>query len=364
VIRVAQIIGNIYEGGVESCILNYYKAIDRTQVCFDFFVERTSKVVDKELIESLGGRVIIVPHYTHLFKYLKCLRKAFREGNYDIVHANMSTLNVFPLYCAWREGVNVRVSHAHNTANSKEKIRSLIKNLLRPFASLFATARFACGDYSGRWLFGKKEFSIVNNAVDLKRFQFNNDGRLKIRKQLEVEDKFVIGHIGRFAPQKNHRFLLDVFKLVLDRLPQARLLLIGEGPLFEETRQYAVELGISGCVIFAGTTSDTSAYYQAMDCFVLPSLYEGLPVVSVEAQTNGLKAFFSDKITTEAKLIDSTEFLSIENAQIWAEKIVEFENEYNFSEELRAQRFKELEKTKYNIEKEAEKLLKLYKELT
>ncbi len=356
-IRVAQIIGNVFEGGVESCIMNYFTNIDTSRISFDFFVERDSKVIDKAKIESLGGRVVIVPHYTHFFKYMSEMKRLLKEGNYDICHANMTTLNVFPLWCAKKAGIRVRIAHGHSTNSKQEKLRSFFKTVLKPFSTCFATELFACGEKAGNWLYGSKhDFKIINNAVDLSRFKFNPEKREEIRSLLDVSDKFVIGHVGRFCPQKNQEFLINVFFRVKSENSNAILLLVGEGPDFVKIKDYVKSKGLEKDVVFVGSCNNPQDYYQAMDCFVLPSLYEGLPVVAQEAQTNGLRCLFSDQITREIRYLETTEFLSLEEDK-WVKALL-----YPSSEN-REIGYTIMSKTKYNITTEAGKLLSYYEDL-
>ena len=293
VVRVAQVIGMAVNGGVESCIMNYYRHIDKTKVQFDFLVESTSNIIDKEKIEAMGGKVIIIPPYTKIFKYIKELKRIFKEGNYDIVHSNMNALSVFTLFTAWLAKIKVRIAHSHSTTNKKEWKKNLIKNILRPFSKVFATDYFACSELAGRWLFGNRTFNkgkvtIINNAIEVDKFLFNEEVRNQMRKELNIEDKFVIGHVGRFVEQKNHTFLIDIFYEVQKERPNSILLLVGDGPLYNMIYQKVERLGILDKVIFAGVYNDVSKFYNAMDMFVFPSLYEGLGMVLVEAQINGL----------------------------------------------------------------------------
>lgn len=363
-IRVAQMIGSVFEGGVESCIMNYFSAIDTSKVTFDFYVDRASKIIDQEKIEALGGRVIVTPHYTHIFKYLKFIKAYFLAEKYDIVHANMTSLNFIPLIVAKKCGIKVRISHAHSTSNGKEKIHNLVKKILRPFSKLGATDLFACSEKAARWLYGAEPFKkgevyIVNNAVDLSRFRFSIDTRNKVRKELGIkENTLLVGHIGRFCQQKNHKFLLDIFALLKKTHKESKLILVGEGPLYEETKAYAEGLGLLDDVFFVGSSKTPEVYYSAMDIFVLPSLYEGLPIVAVEAQANGLKCIFSDEVTKEAKLLDSTEYLSLsEGKEKWVQEILKggvIDRDYGYSV---------LSESKYSIEAESKRLLEKYEEL-
>lgn len=366
-LKVAQMIGSVFEGGVEACVMNYYKAIDTSKVEFDFFVDRASKIIDQERIEVLGGRIIVTPHYTHIFKYIKFVRKQFKENNYDIVHAEMTTLNFIPLLIAKSVGIKVRIAHGHSTSNEKEKVKNMLKRILLPFSKCGANYYFACSEKVGRWLYGEKYFesgnvTIINNAIDLQIFRFSEKKRREMREKLKIDpDAFVVGHIGRFCAQKNHEFLLSVFSSLLKIIPNSVLILVGEGEDSGRIKELASTMGISDKTLFMGSRKDPQNFYNAMDVFVLPSLYEGLPIVSIEAQTNGLPCFFSTEVTKEAGILDSTVFLPLEeNPSEWAARIVRVK----YSEDSRNKGFDVLVNTKYSIKKEAEKLLGLYTSFT
>ena len=361
-IKVAQMIGSVVEGGVESCVMNYYKAIDSTRVEFDFFVDRDSKINDRKQIEALGGKVIITPHYTDIFRYISFVKRKFKENGYDIVHAEMTTLNFIPLLIAKSADIKVRISHGHSTSNQKERIRNLIKNVLRPFSRWGANACFACSEKAGRWLYGDRYYNsgkvtIINNAIELERFRFSMETRQRIREKLAISpETFVVGHIGRFCAQKNHAYLLSIFKGILEKRPDSLLLLVGEGDMMDETKALASSLGISDKVLFLGSQKRPEDFYNAMDVFALPSLYEGLPIVAIEAQTNGLPCFFSTEVTKEANLLDSTEYLTLDDPEEWKGKV----SSVTFSEEERLKGYSVMSETKYSIRKEAGKLLELY----
>lgn len=362
-IKVAQMIGSVFEGGVEACVMNYFSAIDSSKVQFDFFVDRASKIIDQEKIERLGGNVIITPHYTHLIKYIRFVKTQFQDNKYDIVHAEMTTLNFIPLLIAKSVGVKIRISHAHSTSNQKEKFKNFIKGILRPLSRCAANKFFACSEKAGRWFYGDKFYetgnvTIINNAIDLQRFKFSIEKRVELREKLGISpDTFVVGHVGRFCAQKNHPYLLSIFSELLKSKADSKLLLIGEGDGFEETKDLTTSMGLSNDVIFAGSQKNVADYYNVMDVFVLPSLYEGLPIVAVEAQTNGLPCFFSTEVTKEAGFLDTTIFLPLNvDASVWADKV----SFISFSEEERLKGFYTMSDTKYSIEKESKKLLCLY----
>lgn len=304
-VRIAQIMGIMNNGGVEAVVMNYYRAIDRSRVQFDFFVDETSSFPQREEIERLGGRCYSVPSYARPSRYIASLTRLFRENHYSIVHAQINTMSVFPLFAAWRAKVPVRICHNHSTSHRGEGAKSLFKILLRPFARLFATHCFACGDTAARWMYGSRlvdqgRVTVLPNAIDLTAFRFSPEDRAAVRREIGAgDDTFVVGHIGRFMYQKNHAFLLKIFRAVLAIRPDSLLILAGEGELFEAANKLAQELGIESRVRFLGVRRDANRLYSAMDVFCLPSFYEGLPVVMVEALANGLTCVVSDQVTRE-----------------------------------------------------------------
>ena len=216
-IRVAHIIGKWLGGGVEAVVMNYYRHIDRKKIQFDFLCDEDSTNIPYEEIEQLGGRVILIPPYQKVFKYQKELIRIFKENNYKIVHSHINTLSVFPLRAAKKAGVKVRIAHSHSTTNKKEWKKNLLKQVLRPFSKVYATDYMCCSELAGRWLFGDKAYNskkvyLLNNAIDLDKFKYNESLRKKKRKELGIsDDTLVIGHIGRFIAHKNHTFLIDIY---------------------------------------------------------------------------------------------------------------------------------------------------------
>ena len=328
VIRVAQIIGVASNGGVESIVMNYYKNIDRSKVQFDFLVESESQIINKKEIESMGGRVIFIPSYKSLFKYNRALKRIFKENKYDIIHSNMNTLSVFPLRVAKKCGAKIRIAHSHSTSNRKEKLRNFLKNILRKFSKIYATHYFACSEEAGRYQFGDKAYNdgkvaIINNAIDFEKFKYNETIRKNIRKEYGVENNLVIGHVGRFVSVKNHSFLIDVFSQICKKEPSSCLLLVGEGPLQSEIVEKVESLGLKDKVIFAGSSCNVAALYNAMDVFAFPSLYEGLGMALIEAQINGTKCVYSQAIPKEAIISDKAFVADISNEKEWVSKISE-----------------------------------------
>lgn len=362
-IIVAHIIGKWVGGGVESVVMNYYRNIDKSKFQFDFIIDSDSKDIPIDEINSLGGNVILVPPYQHLFKYQNSLKKLFRERQYSIVHSHINTLSVFPLRIAKKTGIKIRIAHSHSTTNKKEWKRNILKKILLPFSKIYATHYFACGELAGRFLFGNKVYDsgqvfILNNAIDLRNFKYNEHIRNKKRNEFEVKsNQIVIGHVGRFVSQKNHKFLIDIFYEIYKINNNSVLFLVGQGPLKKEVEQKVKLMGLEENVKFLGQRKDISELYQVFDILLLPSLYEGLSVVGVEAQCAGLLCIFSDCITKELKLLDSTDYISLkENAGSWAYKVLD---KYNKNYDRRSQK----EIRNFDIKSEVVKLEKKYIEL-
>ena len=361
-IRIAHIVGKWLGGGVEAVIMNYYSHIDRDKVQFDLICDNDSTDIPYEEIEKLGGKVILIPPYQKVFKYIKELKRVLKEGEYKIVHSHINTLSVFPLYAAKKAGVPVRIAHSHSTTNKKEWKKNLMKLALRPFAKTFATDYFACSELAGRWLFGDKTFDegkvyVLNNAIDLDKFKYDEKIRKEKRKELKIkDDTIVIGHIGRFVEQKNHRGLIDIFNEIHKINNNTILLLAGQGPLMEEMKEKVKSLDLEKNVKFLGQRSDANELYQAFDVFLLPSLYEGLPVVGVEAQAAGLLCILSDDMTKETKVLETTEFLSLSaTPTVWANILLQSLEKYKRKDTLN-----EITKNGFNIQEEAHKLDEKY----
>jgi len=320
--------GKMMSGGVESVVMNYYRHIDKTRVQFDFIIDEDSTIVPHEEIKRLGGRIHKVPPYQKPVSYHKALVKLFRENNYRIVHSHINTLSIFPLFAAKRAGVPVRIAHSHSTAGKGETARNVLKYTLRPFSRIFPTHFCACSEHAGRWLFGNKLYSrgnvtLVKNAIDLSKFMFDSQIREDVKTELSVKDKLVIGHVGRFMKQKNHSFLIDIFEQVHLRNPDSVLLLVGEGELEQEITEKVKRLGLDNCVKFLGVRNDVHRLLQAMDIFLLPSLYEGLGMVAIEAQAVGLKVVASNMVPKEAKITENFSYISLSQpAEKWSKNIL------------------------------------------
>lgn len=361
IIKVAQVIGKTDNGGVENFVYNYYENIDKSKVQFDFLVENESKIIDTKKINDMGGRVILIPPYTKPPEFNKALKKIFTNNKYDIVQANMNSLSVFPLRIAKEAGIKVRIADSLSTANKKEGLRYVLKNILRKHSLTYPNYYFACSDLCGKWLFGENILSNsryfkVPNAVKVSTFKFDPTARKGIREKYGLQDKYVIGTIGRLEQQKNQMFLLNIFRDYLKTDDSAYLIIIGDGTLYEKLLNEAQRLGIANKVKIltskeVGVRGAAAKFYSVFDCFVLPSLYEGLPTVGIEAQINSLPCLFANIITKETQFTSNCKFLPIDSTEPWVKAIAESKGHTRTNTE-------DIEK--YDIKYQAERLLKLY----
>ena len=293
-------------GGIETYIMNYYRNIDRTKVQIDF-INMYSKLCFQDEIVAAGG---VVHNVTNVkknpMKYKKQLMAILKEGKYDIVHVNlMSAANALPITVAKEAGVKTIIAHSHNSNTPKGLVRKIMHLMNKKKLVGAATDYFACSKLAGDWMFGNEisergELIIIKNAIDTEKFKFHEEKRKDLRHKLNFQDKFVVGHIGRFEYQKNHEFLIDIFEKIYERNKNALLFLVGEGSLEEEIKNKVERLGLSSNVVFFGITNEIPDILQAIDVFVLPSRFEGLGIVAVEAQAAALKTFVADVVPAEA----------------------------------------------------------------
>lgn len=339
-IRILHVVTYMGRGGLETMIMNYYRHIDREKVQFDFLVHRDFEADYDQEIRSLGGKIYhisrLVPWSSSYKKELKNFLKEHPE--YKIVHVHQDCLSSVALQCAKECDVPVRVAHSHSS--------SAVKNLKYPIKlhymkkiPCYATKLFACGKQAGDWMFHGNAYEVVRNAIDTSRYQYSNIISDRIRSEFDLENKVVIGHVGNFTPAKNHPFLLEIFQEVLKKQSQARLLLVGGGEGLEIIRKKANELGINKEIIFTGTRTDVNELMQAMDIFVFPSIYEGLPVTMIEAQAAGLPCVISDRVSEECVVTSGlVTYKKLEDSpKQWAEYILQLvcEKKGNYIEEIK-----------------------------
>ena len=327
-IRVAIIAGKVDSGGKKNLIMEYYRHIDRKQIQFDFICDADSQAIPTDEIKSLGGRVYTIAPYQNIIKNVSDMKRIFKKNKYMVVHAYNSTMNVFPMYIAKRCKIPVRISESLSMAHEGDW-KTIIKKMLKPMSRLFANYYMSCGEDCGRWQFGndffdKGKVDVFKTVINTEYNSFNKELREKTRKQYGWEGKIVIGHIGRFTAQKNSVHMIEIFAAIARKESKAILCLIGDGELKKDMERKIIELGIEKQVAYLGRREDIQQFYNAMDCFILPSLYEGLPVVGLEAESCGLPMFFSTEITREANACELGQFISLdESVDVWADRVLD-----------------------------------------
>lgn len=356
-IRVLQVLGSTNRGGAETFVMNMFRNINKNKFIFDFLVH-TNKLGDyDDEIRKLGGIIYssvadteiskisrIVRRYNELLEFFK------NHPEYKIIHIHTNSISCLSeLIAAKQSGIKVRIVHSHSTSSLNQKAHKRFRFLLKHFT----TYQFACGKEAGEWMFGSDFFKLNNhkiipNAINIDDYLFDIKMRDKVRKELNIENKIVIGHVGRFLAVKNHRFLIEIFNDFLKLHPDSVLVLVGNGELEDDIRRLVEGKNISKYVKFLGVRGDVNRILMGVDCLILPSLYEGLPIITIEAQASGLPIIVSDTVTDECKLIDIVEFKSLNApAKEWAETIekslMKLDKRFQFSYKL--------ETSKYNMVK-------------
>ncbi len=326
-IRVLHVVHKMGYGGIETLIMNIYRNIDRTKIQFDFATNTEEKGEYEEEIKKLGGKIYRLPkRRNHFLYYKKAWNQFFKEhqGEYTAIHMHVSSLtDIQPLASAKKYGVKNRFIHSHNTFQ-KGTLHNILNRVHRVYIRKYATRLLACSTEAGKYCFGNKKFEVIKNGIDSKKYIYNVETRNKIRRMLNIpEEVLAFVHIGRFSEQKNHTFLIDIFKEIYNRNQDTRLFLVGDGGLKESIENKVKELQLQDKVIFLGIRDNVNEILQAMDAFIFPSLYEGLGIVAIEAQASGLKVFASDVIPKEVKITDLVTFYSLqESSESWAKKIL------------------------------------------
>lgn len=366
-IRVLHILHSMNGGGTENVLMNYYRAIDRSKVQFDFLLTDQSKSFFEDEINRLGGKIYHVPLPTinNPIRYINGVRRFFKEHpDYFIVHSHTNSKSAIPLVIAKSYNIPIRISHSHNS-RTESGLSGWIRNLLMPFLKVSANVYFSCGEQASEWLYGRKftargKVKMIRNVISAYRFKYAPDIRKLIREEISVdEDALVIGHVARFNIVKNHKFSVEILYEILKLRPNSYLLLVGDGPEKENIVSYAEHLGIKDRVIMLGVVPNVYDYEQAMDAFILPSFYEGLPLSIVEAQVSGLPCFTTDgRVSKECSVTDLVEYLHLEDgAKRWAEEIMSKVGK------PRIDRYEDIKKAGYDAETSAAVLQNLYIEL-
>lgn len=359
-LRVLQVVTNMDRGGLETMLMNYYRNIDRTRVQFDFLTHRQEKAAYDDEILSLGGKIYHLPRLVPWSStYRKALDNFFKtHPAYSIVHVHQDCLSAVILKAAKQHGVPTRIAHSHNS-NQDKNLKYPIKLFYKRFIPKYATVLMACSHEAGDWMFGGSEYQTLFNAIDAKKYEYNVRVREQIRSLMGIHSgSIVVGNIARFLPQKNHTFLVDIFSKLVKRVPNATLLLVGDGELRPAIEEKVKKLNIADQVIMTGVRADIPDLLQAMDIFVLPSLYEGLPLVMLEAQASGLPCIISDKVPTECIVTNGlvSQVKLADGAAAWAERILLCRGAERFA------RYGEVKAAGYDIVENAKKLEEFYLE--
>ena len=363
-IRILQITGGMNMGGIENFLMNIYRNIDREKVQFDFLIHQEEKQIFEEEIISLGGKIFRIPSLGKVghFRYLKELKEFFQvHKEYKIVHSHYNTISGIILREAKKCGIKNRISHSHIAYPKYRFLEKIYKNYSKFFLKSNTTKMFACSNLAGEWLYGKNEnYEVINNGIEANKYKLNEKIRIEKRKELKIEkEEIAIGHIGRLTEQKNHKFLIEIFSKLYNINNKYKLFIIGNGELEEKIREQIKALNLEKNIIMLGVRKDVNEILQAMDLFVFPSLYEGLPVTLVEAQGAGLKCFISDTVTKEIDLeCGLTEFISLNrSSEEWAE-IIDKNKDY-----IRKDTIESLKSHGYDMTENAKNLENRYIEL-
>lgn len=365
-IRVLHSVSNMDRAGIETMLMNYYRHMDHDKVQFDFLCNKKKPGAYDEELKQFGGKIYHTPGLNPMkyFQYIKYMKQLFAEHpEYKVIEAHNGAFGVYALYPARKSNIPVRIYHAHGASITRD-LKMPLKLFCKSRLKNNMTHHFTCGKAAAEFYFGKKvvdngEYELIPNAIEVEKFIYNPQVREDMRKKYDLSDKHVIGHVGRFMTQKNHEFLIDLFAEYCKQDKMAFLVLLGDGELMDNMKEKVAQLGISDNVLFAGNVGNVNEWYQAFDLFILPSVWEGLPVVGVEAQAADLPCVFSDSITKEIGFSDKAAFVSLSaSKEEWIKTISKMlkQTERKNQEEL-------ITRNHYNIKKEAVVLQERYIEL-
>lgn len=347
-------------GGVENYLITLLQHIDKNKFDIDLLVKEDITGINKEKIDGYYNKIYKISDFKrHPIKTIKLLKEISRNNHYDVIHFNicLATTSVYAFILKMFSKNSKVLIHSHN-GDDKKKIRHY---LFRIILNKFADKKLACSEVAAKWMFGKKavknnEVILCNNFIDTDKFLFNESYRNKIRQELNIENKFVIGHVGRFNYQKNHKELIDIFNSVAKENDDVVLILLGTGELVDEIKEYVDNLKLNDKVLFLGLKANTNEYYQAMDLFMLPSLFEGLPIVAIEAQASGLKCLVADTVDKNSDITGNLTFIPLNNIDLWKKEI----NKIIKSNYKRENMKKVISKSGYDLTTEIKKIENLY----
>lgn len=345
-------------GGIEAFLLNLTKTINKTDLQFDFLMRGDNSYLENTL-KDYGANIYKVP--SGMLNYYKFVKNILIKNNYDFIHVHKNSAANIVLPLMVKKYTNAKlIVHSHNTSPSGgSKVAIILHKINKNKLMQLSDYRFACSDTAAAWMFGDdytdKQVKIIKNGIITKDYVYDPKVREQIRRQLDLEDKFVIGHVGAFREQKNHKFLLDVFSRL--NIPNADLMLIGDGSLKPEIMQKAKDLGVSNRVLFMGSRNDVADLLQACDIFVMPSLWEGLGIAAIEAQASGLPTLISNEFPKETQITDLCKSLSLSTPKKWIKQIDKLSDGYT-----RRSTYDQIKKSGYDMTMSAKKLRDVYLE--
>lgn len=356
-IRILHVVQRMEAGGTQAFLMNLYRNIDRNKVQFDFLVEYDNKEFYDDEILNMGGKI----YYTNfrkklnIIKFKKELSKILKEHpEYKIIHIHATAIGKICTDVAKKCGIQVIIAHTHNNGAVKDW-KYIPKIILRKLYLKGPTDFFACSEEAGKYTFKNKKFKVIHNAIDTKKFLYNENIRKEIRRELDIEDKFVIGNVGRLHEQKNQTFLIDIFNELQKKENNSILLIVGKGPLEDELKNKVKRLQLEDKVRFLGNRNDIAKIYQAIDVFVLPSLFEGLGIVAIEAQAAGLPVVASTGVAKEADITQNIVKISLDSSiNDWVNMIC------SIKVQDRNLVMKNIKKAGYDIEENAQIMQKFY----
>ncbi len=360
--RVLEIIGKRPVGGVGTVMLNYQNHIDAEKVQMDYLIFGEEPENFDEKVKELGSKVYMYPALSgrQMGRTKVYLEAFFSEhaSEYDIVHLHAPYIAFLAFPIIEKHGIKHRIVHSHATLYAENKIKAVRNKILWGLARGKITERIGCSKAAGDFLFGKEDFVVLKNAIAYDEYLYQPKVRDRIREEMQVGTKLVVGNVGRFSEQKNQIFLIEIFAKIKELHPDSVLWLLGDGELRGAIEEKIAEYGLTDSVKLFGMMASTKEYYQAMDVMVMPSLFEGLPMVGVEAQASGLPCVFADTITKEVDVVGCPYLSLNESTEMWAETAIRTAKRCMSSG--RHSYAKELDELGFNIKLEAKRLEELY----
>lgn len=360
-IKILVLVSNLRTvNGVTSFVMNYFNDLNHQKVQMDFALYRDIETPYYETIRHNERKIYILPSIKNLPAHIKACDKILAAGQYDIIHDNTLHVSIPMMWCAKRASVPVRILHSHNSKLGETHAKELRNKILLPVLRSQATDYAACSQRAGRAMFGNRKFTVIPNVIPTDKYRFDPAIRKRVRQDMNVQDKLIVGTVGRLAEQKNPFFAIDVFAHLLKNFPDVEYWWIGSGPLQEQVKDYVEEKSLSNRVKFLGSRNDVLELYQGMDVFFLPSLFEGLPLTGVEAQAMGLPIVVSDTVTDEMVYTDLVDYVALDApVEVWVEQL---KKALNCNVE-RTKYIHELESSEFSNVGCGKKLIEIYRKM-